>query len=172
MTYAALLRMLARVGLPTWQRDSDGKIIGLKSPDGNWTAQTSGVVAPPQSLVISARSQRTLAVNTAYQAIDITKPAILTITLGSPGSLTLTGGTTVVGDIRAGTTAAIANSASGALIAPYKKSLTGSLAVTVNVATDDCETKSFWLAPGEYFAVRLISGAGLAIISTSEQSVG
>jgi len=38
MNFGAVWQNMLRVGMPKWLRDSNGLIIGLRSPDGNWTA--------------------------------------------------------------------------------------------------------------------------------------
>ncbi len=114
---------------------------------------------------------RTIALATAYQALDPSKPALVALTLKAPTTLTLTTGTTITGDIRIGSAPDVATGG-GTTQSLYKKSLTGTLAIGVNVATDDYETKSFMLPANGYFAVRQLTGSGLVVISASEQAMG
>lgn len=124
----------------------------------------------PGLLTVSAPTTRTLSLATAYQATDNTKAAIVTVNLNSTASLTLSGGTTVVGEIRIGSANTVA-SGTGSAIGAYKNSLTGTLAIGLNIQTDSYNSLSFALPTGWYFAIRQTSGSGLVVVSAFDQSI-
>ena len=113
---------------------------------------------------------RSITLATAYQAVNPLRPALVVLTFSAPTTLLLTVGTTVTGDLRIGPDASVATGG-GVLVAPYKKSMTGVLGVGVSLASDDYETKTFLLPANAYFAVRQLSGAGMLVVSASEQAI-
>ena len=126
--------------------------------------QSAGPIAPGYA------APRSIALATAYQALNPLRPALVVLTFSVPATLLLSAGTTVTGDVRIGADASVATGG-GVLVAPYKKSLTGVLGVGVSLATDDYETKTFLLPANAYFAVRQLSGAGMLVVSASEQAI-
>lgn len=115
---------------------------------------------------------RAIVMNTAYQASDPTKSALMILTFSAPAALTVSGGTSIQGEVRSGPLASVATGASGWVVAPYRRTLAGALVVGVNISTDDYETKTFFLPAGHYFAVRQTGGTGMAVVTATEQPMG
>lgn len=141
------------------------------------TVATTGVYSDltgkptiPTNLMVGTLNTRTLSLATAYQATDITKPAIVTITLTSTASITLTAGTTIVGEIRLGSSSSVATGG-GTAIGAYTNSITGTLVVGANISTASNQTFSFALPAGNYFSVRQTTGSGLSIVSAFDQAL-
>ncbi len=126
--------------------------------------------AAPGALTVGGPNSRSLLVGSAYQATDTTKPAIVTITFNSTASLSLSGGTTVLGEVRIGSTNSVATGG-GTAVGSYKNSLTGTLAIGLNIQTDSYNTVTFVLPAGWFFSPRQVSGTGLQIVSAFDQSI-
>lgn len=141
------------------------------------TVATTGVYSDligkptiPTLTVVGTSNSRTLSLATAYQATDNTKPAIVTITLTSTASITLTAGTTIVGEVREGSSSSVATGG-GTAIGAYINSITGTLVIGANISTASNQTITFALPAGHYFAVRQTSGSGLSIVSAFDQAL-
>jgi hypothetical protein len=113
---------------------------------------------------------RSLSLATAYQATDPTKPAVVTINLTSSANFSLTGGTTNSADILVGTTSGVA-SGTGSVVAKYSNSVTGTIAVGLNMNSVAALPHVIHVPAGYYFAVRQTSGA-VTITSAFDQTVG
>lgn len=124
----------------------------------------------PSTVIVGSPNTRSLALATAYQATDNTKPAFVTVTLTSTASITLTTGTTISGEVRMGTTTAVATG-TGTQIGSYTNSITGTLVVGANISTASNSVLSFMLPAGQYFAIRQTAGSGLSIVSAYDQAV-
>lgn len=127
----------------------------------------------PSAFVLSvgAPTVRTVALDTAYQATTVGKPAIVTVTLTSTTALSLTGGATYEADLIIGPTSAVA-SGTGTVVGKYKNSLTGTLVVGLAINNSQTNTYDLALPAGWYFAVRQITGAGISVVSAFDQLIG
>jgi hypothetical protein len=123
-----------------------------------------GAVGP---MALNARSAAPV---TAYQATDPTKPALVTLTLTSTANFSLIGGTTNSADVIIGATSAVATG-TGMVIGKYSNSITGTIAVGLNMNSAATQTITMALPTGWYFAVRTTSGT-VTISSAYDQSVG
>lgn len=115
-------------------------------------------------------TSRTLSLATAYQATDSTKPSFVTINLTSTANFSLIGGTTNSADIVIGSTNAVA-SGTGTVFGKYANSITGTIAIGLNMNSQSAQTYTIPLPVGWYFAVRQTSGT-VTITSAFDQSVG
>lgn len=112
---------------------------------------------------------RTVAFGTAYQATDITKPAIVTVlyscaltaALLSPGSSTL--------ELRYGPTNAVA-SGGGNMADTYSQSL--SVSIVLSLGWNGAGKLWAALPTGWYFAARQTVGTGCSISAAADQAVG
>lgn len=117
-----------------------------------------------------APTSRTLSLATAYQATNSAKPAMVSITLSSTANFSLTGGTTNAADILIGSTNAVA-SGTGTILGRYTNSVTGTIAVGLNMNSQSIQTYLLPLPIGYFFAVRQTSGT-VAIAFAYDQAVG
>lgn len=150
--------------------------MSFKAAAAMTPAAMTAVVTPIIDAEIALMNQfgqpvsRSLALATAFQATDPTKPALVTVNLTSVANLTLAAGTTNTADIVIGATAAVAGG-TGTVIAKYRNSLTGSLVVGLNINTDSGVTIALPLPVGWFFAIRQTSGT-VVITSAFDQSMG
>lgn len=150
--------------------------MSLKSIAVMTPADMMAIVTPAMAAAIAAADQigppisRSLALATAFQASDPTKPALVTINLTSVANLTLTAGTTNTADLVIGATAAVASGV-GTVIGKYRNSLTGTLIVGLGINTDSGVTVLLPLPVGWFFAIRQTAGT-VAITSAFDQSLG
>lgn len=135
---------------------------------GNGLSMTNNVINASGPSV-GAPTSRSVSIATAYQATDTSKPAIVTVTVDSTATLTLTGGTTNAGEIRIGSTNAVATGG-GMLLAPYSHALTGTVVVGVSMSIPKPQTYTFVLPAGWYFAVRQTAGT-ISITSAFDQAL-
>lgn len=136
------------------------------SPD----AARADHVHPLQSVSspnFGAPTSRILALATAYQATDNTKPAVVTINLTSTANFSLVGGTTNSADIVIGSTNAVAGG-TGTIIGKYSNSVTGTIAVGLNMNSASAVSYTLALPLGWYFAVRQTAGT-VSITSAFDQ---
>lgn len=117
-----------------------------------------------------APNSRTLALATAYQATDPTKPAVVTINITSTANFSLSGGTTNSADLLIGATNGVAGG-TGTVINKYSNSITGTIAVGLNQNSVMAVSYTIALPVGYYFAVRQTAGT-VSITSAFDQSVG
>lgn len=113
---------------------------------------------------------RTLSLATAYQASDTSKPAMVTVNLTSTANFSLSGGTTNSADIVIGSTNAVA-SGTGTVVGKYSNSITGTIAVGLNMNSASANPLTFALPSGWFFAIRQTSGT-VSITSAFDQKVG
>lgn len=139
---------------------SPAAMIAVLSPVMDAAIAAADTIGPP---VV-----RTLALATAFQASDPTKPAYVTINLTSVANLTLAVGTTNTADIVIGATAAVATGV-GTVIGKYRNSLTGTLIVGLGINTDSAVTILLPLPAGWFFAIRQTGGA-VVITSAFDQT--
>lgn len=130
-----------------------------------------GVTGASGINAIGYPTARTLSLATAYQATDPSRPAIVTINVTSAATLSLSGGTTITGEVRVGTTNGVA-SGSGAAVASYTNSSTGTLTIGINTQTVSTVPLVISLPIGGYFALRQTAGSGLTIVSAFDQVIG
>lgn len=152
----------------------------IQSAPASWSGQTYDcslntclnfpTPAAPPAFAIGTPTSRTLSVATAYQATTSTKPAVITVNLSSIASLSLTSGTTNTAIIVIGATTGVA-SGTGTTIGTYTNSLTGSLAIALNVQTQSGQPLTFVLPAGWYFAI--LQQTGTVTVSTAfDQAMG
>lgn len=113
---------------------------------------------------------RSLSLATAFQASDPTKMAEVTINITSTANFSLAGGTTNSADIVIGPTAAVAGG-TGNVISNYSNSVTGTIAVGLNMNSVMSVSYAIRLPKGWFFAVRQTSG-NITIASAFDQAVG
>lgn len=147
---------------------------GVAGTNGtNGTNGATGATGPTGASGVNAfgtPTSRSLVAGTALQAADPTRPAIVTITLTSTANFSLSGGTTNSADVVIGTTSGIGTSG-GSTMGKYSNSVTGSIAVGLNMNSIMTSTYTLALPIGGFFALRQTAGA-VTITSTFDQSVG
>lgn len=120
--------------------------------------------------VFSAPNSRTLSLATAYQCTDTTKPCVATVNVTSTASFSLSGGTTNSADILMGSTSGV-SSGTGTVMCKYSNSVTGTIAVGLNMNSVSAQTCVMDLPAGWFLAIRQTSGT-VSITSAFDQSVG
>lgn len=145
---------------------------GSQGPTGSTgSIGPTGPQGPSGVNAFGAPTSRSLSLATAYQATDVTKPAIVSISLQSTSSFSLAGTVNNEGQIVIGSTNAVA-SGTGSAVGSYKNNLGGGLVVGVSVTNQASNTYTIALPAGWYFAIRQTSGTGLSVVSAFDQSVG
>lgn len=148
---------------------------GVPGKDGtNGTKGDTGAAGKDGTAGVNAFSapiSRTMSLATAYQATNVTKPAMLTITLESTSTFSLSGSTNNVAQIVMGATNAVA-AGIGTAMATYKNVLGGGLVVGVSITSNQANTYTVALPAGWWVAVRQTTGTGLIVSSVLEQVVG
>lgn len=156
---------------PTGPQGPQG-VTGQQGPTGSQgIAGLTGATGPAGPTTVGAPNSRTLSLATAYQATDVTKPAIIEISLQASSSISLGGAVNNEGVIYLGSTSAVA-SGTGSAVGVYKNNLGGTLVLGLNLSNQAANTYAFGLPIGWYFAVRQTSGSGLSIVSAFDQSLG
>lgn len=118
-------------------------------------------VGTPNSVSLSA--------GTAVQATDPTKGDDVEITITSTANFSLTGGTTNSAVVVIGPTSAIGTSG-GTIVGNYSNSITGTIAIGLNMNSVQTTTYHAELPAGWYVAVRQTSGT-VTISSATDQTV-
>lgn len=151
--------------------------IGPQGPQGIQGVQgiqgsggTTGATGSAGVNAFSAPNARTCSLATAYQATDPSKPSIVTVNLTSTATFSLSGGTTNSADILIGSTTAV-SSGTGSKLGSYTNSVTGTIAVGLNMNSASAQQYSLPLPAGYYFAIRQTGGT-VAITSVFDQAVG
>lgn len=119
------------------------------------------------TFTVGAPTTRTVSLATAYQCTTSTKPCAVTVTMSCPLTLSILAGATCAGEVRIGSTNAVATGG-GTNVAPIQRNASG----IVGLSTNDYETKTIIVPAGWYFAVRQITGTGMAIIAAYDQVQG
>ena len=120
--------------------------------------------------IISSPTTRTVAVGTAYQATTSTKPAFVSVNITSTANFSLIGGTTNTADIVIGPTSAIATTG-GTVVGKYSNSVTGTIAIGLNMNSVQAIAFTIPLPVGWYFAIRQTAGT-VSITSAFDQALG
>lgn len=120
--------------------------------------------------VFGTPTSRTLSLATAYLATTTTKPAMVTINLTSTANFSLVGGTTNTADILIGSTTGVATG-TGTIMCKYGNSITGTIAVGLNMNSVAAYSCTLALPAGYYFAIRQTAGT-VTITSAFDQAVG
>lgn len=173
---AALLILLdsgnvAVTNKPLAKGQQVGPQLGPRGATGaNGATGPTGPTGPSGTNAVGTPNTRTLALATAYQATDITKPAIVTVNLSSTASISLSGGGTNTASIVIGSTNAVA-SGTGTTICSYANSNTGTLTIGLGLNTIQAGPCSFALPTGWFWAVRQTAGT-VTITSSFDQSLG
>lgn len=156
-------------------RDGTNGTNGATGADGPRGIQgiqgIQGLTGAAGPTTVGTPNARTLSFNTAYQATDNTKPAIIEISLQANSSISLAGAVNNEGVIYLGSTTAV-SSGTGSAVGVYKNNLGGTLIIGLNLSNQAASTYTFGLPAGYYFAVRQTSGTGLQIVSAFDQSLG
>ena len=119
---------------------------------------------------IGAPNSRSLSLATAYQCTDNTKPCIATVNVTSTANFSLTGGTTNSATVVLGSTNAVA-SGTGSTLGNYTNSVTGTIAVGLNLNSQSAQTYTIPVPAGWFFAVRQTAGT-VSIVSAFDQALG
>lgn len=119
---------------------------------------------------MAAPSVRTISLATAYQGLTAAKITLITINLTSTANFSLLGGTTNSADILMGPTNAVA-SGTGTIMAKYSNSITGTIAVGLNMNSIMANAFTMILPAGYFFAVRQTAGT-ITVTSAYDQSFG
>lgn len=150
-----------------------GDLVLLAQPDGLGgfitKKMTVSDLMASGATTVGSPNARTLSLATAYQATDNTKSAIVTVNITSTANFSLTGGTTNSADIVIGATTAVA-SGTGTVIGKYSNSVTGTIAVGLNMNSAAASPISFILPAGWYFAIRQTAGT-VTITSAFDQAI-
>lgn len=136
----------------------------------NGTNGAAGATGPAGPSTIGTPNVRSLSLATAYQCTDTTKPCIATVNVTSTASFSLSGGTTNSADILMGSTSGV-SSGTGTVMCKYSNSVTGTIAVGLNMNSVSAQTCVMDLPAGWFLAIRQISGT-VSITSAFDQSVG
>lgn len=115
-------------------------------------------------------NSRTVALATAYQCTDTTKPCVVEVSVTSTANFSLVGGTTNTATLLIGSTNGVA-SGTGTIIGNYTNSVTGTIAVGLNLNSQSVQTYTLTVPIGWYFAVRQTAGT-VSVVSAFDQSVG
>lgn len=134
------------------------------------SAGATGATGPAGPTTAGAFTSRSVSLATAYQATDPTKPSMVTINLTSSANFSLTGGTTNSADIVVGATNGVAGG-TGTTVGKYSNSVTGTIAIGLNMNSAASNAYTFLLPIGWYFAVRQTAGS-VTITSTFDQPLG
>lgn len=133
-------------------------------------AGTRVISATPTAYAVSYPTSRSLSLATAYQCTDNTKPCVVTINLTSTANFSLTGGTTNSADVVIGPTNAVAGG-TGTVIGKYSNSVTGTIAIGLNMNSAAATPITVTIPAGGYLAIRQTAGT-VAITSAYDQSTG
>lgn len=141
---------------------------GLAGPQG--PAGATGPQGPAGVNAFGMPTARTMALATAYQCTDTSKPCVIKLTLRSTASLTLSAGATNTANILIGATSAVATG-TGTIVDQYENSLTGALIVGLGVNTAANAGYTLVIPAGAFFAV-LQTGGSVSVVRAVEQVVG
>lgn len=155
---------------PTGAIGSTGPTGATGSAGAAGGVGATGATGPAGPAVIGSPNARTIVAATAYQATDITKPALVTVNLTSTASFSVGGGSTNSVNIVMGSTNAVAGG-TGTTLEKYANSSTATVAVGVNVTSVGAAPCSFALPIGWWFAI-LVTAGSVTITSAFDQSIG
>lgn len=133
-------------------------------------AGTRVVTATPTAFAVSYPNSRTFSLATAYQCTDPTKPCAVTINLTSTANFSLSGGTTNSASVVIGSTSAVA-SGTGTILGKYSNSVTGTIAVGLNLNSAAASPITVVIPTGGFLAVLQTSGT-VTISSGFDQAMG
>lgn len=168
-----------------WRRQRAGPPgeIGLSGADGAQGLQGNdgltglqGAIGPAGPAVISGPTPRIgpniISIGVPAQALNVDKPAMITLNLASTATLSLLGGINNIGEVRIGPAAAgLATGASGTVVANYRNGLTGSVVLGISMQNDAQGAVSVALPAGWFLCVRQMGGT-ITIVSAFDQQVG
>lgn len=136
--------------------------ISLPSP-------TKGDPGLAATVAVTAPTSRALNMATAYQALDPTKPAIVTVTVTSTSSVSLSGAVSNAASILIGSSSTLVSS-SGIAIGTYENVLGGTLVAGLNMSNKATCSYVVFLPAGWYFAIKQ-TGTGVSVVSAFEQKI-
>jgi len=148
----------------------DSRPRAPQAPDTTGTTGTTGATGATGPSSIGAPNSRSLSLATAYQCTDNTKPCIATVNVTSTANFSLTGGTTNSATVVLGSTNAVA-SGTGSTLGNYTNSVTGTIAVGLNLNSQSAQTYTIPVPAGWFFAVRQTAGT-VSIVSAFDQALG
>lgn len=143
--------------------------IAITSPSTG-PAGATGPTGPAGVNAIGNANARTCTAGTAIQAMDTTKPAFFSITITSTANFSLAGGTTNTAVVVSGTTSGIGTSG-GTTEGTYSNSVTGTIAVGLNLNSVQTNTYVVALPAGQWFAYRVSAGS-VTVVSCTDKSIG
>lgn len=145
----------------------------MQSDGASWKSTTPGT---PYSFPVGSPNARTIALSTAYQATDPTKPSLITLNLISTASISLLNSTQASqkGAVWIAATAADALAGTGTAVqlGAYENTQGGTLVVTLVLTQTVPQQSQVALPTNWYFAVKQTTGANLTITSAFDQSIG
>lgn len=157
-------------GIPQGTVGSTGS-AGTNGTNGtNGATGSTGATGPAGPSTIGTPNVRSLSLATAYQCTDTTKPCVATVNVTSTASFSLSGGTTNSADILMGSTSGV-SSGTGTVMCKYSNSVTGTIAVGLNMNSVSAQTCVMDLPAGWFLAIRQTSGT-VSITSAFDQSLG
>lgn len=142
-----------------------GVMGGMPGPAG-----AEGATGAPGVNALGAPTTRSVSLATAYQATTPAKPAAVTINLTSTANFSISGGTTNSADILIGSTSGVATG-TGTIVGKYSNSVTGTIAVGLNMNSAAAQAFTLALPADWFFAVRQTAGT-IAVTSAYDQAVG
>lgn len=131
---------------------------------------STGATGPAGPASIGAPTTRTLSLATAYQCTDNTKPCFVTVNITSTASFSLAGGTTNSADVLLGSTNGVAGG-TGTVVGKYSNSVTGTIAVGLNMNSVYAGQYTMMVPSGWYVAIRQTAGT-VTITSAFDQQLG
>ncbi len=124
--------------------------------------------------VIGSPVPRTVALGSAYQASDASKPAFVSLNLASTSSNSLLSSAQAVqaGEVIVGSSAGAVTAATGHKVATHRNAQGGTLVVGLTITQEQHQNVALLLPAGWYFGVRQTTGANLSVPSAFDQTVG
>lgn len=156
---------------PTGNTGSTGAAGGNGTNGATGATGSTGATGAPGVNAFGSPNSRTLALSTALQATDPTRPAVVTINLTSTASLSLSAGTTNTADIVIGSSSSIGTTG-GTVVGKYSNSITGTLVVGLGISTVSAQPITLHLPVGWYWSVRNTGAGTISITSQFDQAVG
>lgn len=149
-------------------------LVGTTGANGsngsNGATGSTGPTGPAGPSTIGAPNSRSLSLATAYQCTDTSKPCMATVNITSTANFSLTGGTTNSAAVVLGATNAVA-SGTGSTIGSYTNSVTGTIAVGLNLNSQSVQSYTVPVPAGWFFAIRQTAGT-VSIVSAFDQALG
>lgn len=130
----------------------------------------TGPAGPAGPATVGSPTTRSVSLATAYQCTDNTKPCAFSINVTSTANFSVLGGTTNSGDVLLGSTNGVAGG-TGTIIGRYSNSVTGTIAVGLNMNSVYAGQYVVMVPAGWWIAVRQTAGT-ISIASAFDQALG